>query len=1026
MKLPRYFPVLAALTSLFALRAGAQGVAVHPQPAPAGASTIHQPTPEQIAKMPVTALPIKDFKLLSSGTGWVSTGSKLLWTTDNGAHWKDISPSTPALADPRDDKFSGVFFLDANTGWVVSAVDTNDTTPYGTAVGSDALLSSTTDGGATWTTVKLPRADTVRNSGGSGSIAFSDKLHGWFDLGLTGNTAVQPGALFVTSDGGRTWRRAKGDPKVSVDIAALTEKDAWFAGGPDYKLYVTHDGANTVYDVSLPVPDRVPADDYPTYGLPVFIDKLNGYEEVTYTGAGDDKAASVLFATGDGGRTWKPDRILLNLAPGIAGDHQFSTMAGSTWIHSFSTIRSEHRLMKLAPKSGTTDGANSDLNHHNCDLSFITPDEGWMNCSGNLSATIDGGATLRDITPRVRNGNLTTDPVTPIQTFPIETKTIKMPGMAKNTRNSAVPSDAQPNQIPYVSGMDQHLGFDKTDVLLRPNMQKWWNSSPYYDVGIYLPDKSPGKHNRHNDKNLLGQTGVDWVDAAIGQGWGIIPIWFGLQAPCGNDNTPDTKTYNTNDAAAKGAEQADLAYNSATNLGLDGTIVYFDVEPYNTLSKECSAAVRDYIGAVVKEMHINAPGGSVGVYAAVDAAGGDIHNASPMPDDIWVAQRLGKRVTVWNLAAGAPGQTLSTNLTDDMWPNYQRMHQYRIPYKNKKTGEEDKVLETWGGAGPYNIDEDIVDATIVQSSGTKKYPTIGYIPFSPGSMGDSLLGIANGVDNALGLKLGEAVGSYALSDTPSYPEYYPGNYPTAGFTYLGGATTAPISFSGAYETIPNGINNLGQIVGSYGVVYDEYGDQTTHGFYTTASKPTTPIPLDYSGAMWTELIGINDAGWIVGNYIDVDDTGVETGHCALWKPPYTDPQPFDMPGAQPLSLNGCSGINGLGQIIGQAANSEGTFTPFVDDAEAGDPNNQANFSTVSAPDYAWYVSVVGINNNGQIAGSYYDVTSLLGAGFLLNGSEFIPFPNPVNSEDNFSLYGINDDVQMVAGDVILNGLPIQP
>ncbi len=326
-----------------------------------------------------------------------------------------ISPLVPNLGDPHDDKFSGVFFLDANIGWIVSSVDTNDTTPYGTAVGSDALLSSTTDGGATWTTGKLPRADTVRDSGGSGAIAFSDRLHGWFDLALTGNTAVQPGALFVTSDGGQTWKRAKGDPKVSIEIVALNDKDVWFAGGPDDLLYVTHDSANTVQEVSLPNPKEIDPEAYPVYGIPVFTDSLNGYEQVTYTN-GDEKSAEALFATTDGGRTWRVDRVLTNLDPSTAERSSPSALVGSTWLFSFAPDGSQTTLVKIHPneKRIATANKNGHDGFNGCELSFLTADEGWMNCSGILSSTIDGGASWASITPRVRNGVLTMDPITPV------------------------------------------------------------------------------------------------------------------------------------------------------------------------------------------------------------------------------------------------------------------------------------------------------------------------------------------------------------------------------------------------------------------------------------------------------------------------------------------------------------------------------------------------------------------------------------------------------------------------------------
>jgi len=447
MKLPRYFSVLAAFTMLTAVPAAAQDQTVHPHHAQPRTSTHHQLNPGQFGAMPVRALPIRDFKLLSSGTGWISTGNQLLFTTDNGAHWKDISPLVPALADTHDNKFSGIFFLNPNVGWLLNATATDDTTPDGQPIDYYTHLFATVDGGVNWTMVsQLPILSSSGEVTGGGSLVFSDRLHGWVDLGM-----IRGGVLLATSDGGRTWQEPKSQPGIGSDMVAPTEKDLWMAGGMDFKLFVTHDAGNTFQEVSLPAPRGIEPDDSPIYGLPVFTDRFNGYEEVTYTDIGDDKAVSVLFATNDGGRSWKLDRILANLAPGMVGNHQFSAMAGSTWIHSFAADGSEHRLMRISPNSGTTDGADAHLNRGNCYLSFVTRDEGWESCAGRLSFTVDGGATLTDITPRARKGVLTPDPVTPSQSTPIQIKT---------THSSIVPAATPPNRIPYESGIDQHLGFD--------------------------------------------------------------------------------------------------------------------------------------------------------------------------------------------------------------------------------------------------------------------------------------------------------------------------------------------------------------------------------------------------------------------------------------------------------------------------------------------------------------------------------------------------------------------------------------
>jgi hypothetical protein len=383
------------------------------------------------------------------------------------------------------------------------------------------------------------------------------------------------------------------------------------------------------------------------------------------------------------------------LDPSTAESNSPSAIVGSTWLFSFAPDGSQTTLIRIHPNEKKAVTANRDGHDgfNGCDLSFLTPDEGWMNCSGILSSTIDGGASWTTITPRARNGSnngiLTTDPITPPPT-PKSLKTIQIkPAVGKSGAAAIHPLASPPNHVPYEVGIDQHLGFDSTNVLSKDDMGIWWKDSPYYDVEIYLPDTSrkPPLHNRHNDPSLLGKKGLAWVDAVIGQGWGIIPIWFGLQAPCANDKFNTYINVDTKEAAKQGVEQADLAYDSATTLGLDGRIVYFDIEPYSTSSPKCSAAVSAYVGAFVQEMHEKA-GGSVGVYANVDAAPVDIYNTSPRPDDIWIANNSG-RVTVWNLGEGKLGKTLSTKMTDDLWPNKQRMHQYRIDTKKIP------IIERW-------------------------------------------------------------------------------------------------------------------------------------------------------------------------------------------------------------------------------------------------------------------------------------------------------------------------------------------
>jgi probable HAF family extracellular repeat protein len=84
--------------------------------------------------------------------------------------------------------------------------------------------------------------------------------------------------------------------------------------------------------------------------------------------------------------------------------------------------------------------------------------------------------------------------------------------------------------------------------------------------------------------------------------------------------------------------------------------------------------------------------------------------------------------------------------------------------------------------------------------------------------------------------------------------------------YLGDRTHGFLLDNGSYTTvdapglpnaIANGINNSGQIVGSYS---DAAGD---HGFLFDLGSYTT---LDVPGSAGTAVTGINDSGQIVGYY----------------------------------------------------------------------------------------------------------------------------------------------------------------
>jgi len=384
-------------------------------------------SPVPSAESRVTALPVEKFKLLCAGTGWVSTGGRILMTTDNGGHWKDISPPNPDI-----DGMADVFFLDKNTGWVLLAHQVEEgenPTPDSPENQEVLYVRATTDGGSTWTKENLPVWRGQHGLNGAGIITFADGLHGWMSLDEARSTLFASSSILSTSDGGKSWRWANsGIDGVVGGVLAVTDRDIWMVGRSDEggpQLSVSRDSGVSFQPVVLPAPKEIAPFDSPEYDLPVFSSSLNGYVVVDFSDDKSDRSdsAKVLFATHDSGRTWKLDNILSN-----AYKHEVLNyaIAGGTWIVSFAPRGSQPALIRLDA------GSRASLSKHpiggaaSCRLSLLTQSDGWESCSDGLFSTNDGGASWATVAPRVRNGVFTTDPITPIKTRPVTMKVIRL------------------------------------------------------------------------------------------------------------------------------------------------------------------------------------------------------------------------------------------------------------------------------------------------------------------------------------------------------------------------------------------------------------------------------------------------------------------------------------------------------------------------------------------------------------------------------------------------------------------------
>ena len=145
-------------------------------------------------------------------TGWVGSGTKFQMTTDGGATWEE-------LALPKDvSKVAAISLRTPTDGYLIDG---------------NGILHITQDGGKTWSSRSLGLDNpSIMGfvSGGfvnetpQAAVRFMDANHGLVVLGLAGKTSM---VVLRTADGGKTWKEESlpaelGKPYLSRDGKFLT------------------------------------------------------------------------------------------------------------------------------------------------------------------------------------------------------------------------------------------------------------------------------------------------------------------------------------------------------------------------------------------------------------------------------------------------------------------------------------------------------------------------------------------------------------------------------------------------------------------------------------------------------------------------------------------------------------------------------------------------------------------------------------------------------------------------------------
>jgi photosystem II stability/assembly factor-like uncharacterized protein len=316
--------------------------------------------------------------------GWAIAKSErsflMLRSTDGGTQWKDV---TPTSASGRKFNSFRISVLSSDIAWVM---------PYGISE-----IFRTADGGRTWKSVAIP-ATTV------GAISFINPGEGWLlaeGVAYSGHTG---GDIYRSSDGGTSWVKVGGC--ACTDIAYLNSTTGWIAGmdiaSDSLWLFVTRDGGRTWRHQEMPLPNEVKV--APHWWIsspqppPKFFTARDGLLSVFYTLQDDSYEPTgiqfVLHATHDGGITWTHTTPTFFKPSDLFRTQAVADM-NHAWVSGGGALRatSDSGLRWMTMPSNPYFGAVKQLD-------FISPQVGWAirQSVPLLLKTLDGGRTWFPVT----------------------------------------------------------------------------------------------------------------------------------------------------------------------------------------------------------------------------------------------------------------------------------------------------------------------------------------------------------------------------------------------------------------------------------------------------------------------------------------------------------------------------------------------------------------------------------------------------------------------------------------------------
>jgi hypothetical protein len=492
----------------------------------------------------------------------------------------------------------------------------------------------------------LPFSIPAQAQGQTEAAAFTELRDFNFDFPTQGWILLDE-HLFRTVDGGGTWDEVT---PTAEHIGAVTFRgtDGWVVltealeGGVAYSLARTRDAGRTWQTQPVTLFAAEDAWILPKSIRIQFDDSQHGTIHIQHATSANFNIQSA-FVTGDGGLTWKQTESAVEMPP-----------------------EGQPEEADILQRNMLTDSLGwTKSQYGNCSFSDAVTKAG-ADCTQEtrLVKTTDGGESWQTVPlPHTTNGILERH-VTQSET------NIPQPGLAYTQT--------------WVG-----QGVDICEIPNLGKLQTWWSNSPYTAVNLYIGGDARACDNVNLSKSFLVQLNQ--------QGWKFIPTWVGPQAACTGYSVRMSGDPAT--AYLQGKSEANDALVVAAQLGLTevdqtGTVIYYDLEAYDTSNTACKNAALAFIQGWTEQME--SAGDVSALYGASCASAlSDVGDLANPPDAIWVANwyfnyEYNPTATVWDTAC----------LNNSYWASHQRIRQY--------TGGH---TETWGGIA-ISVDSNVLDGVV--------------------------------------------------------------------------------------------------------------------------------------------------------------------------------------------------------------------------------------------------------------------------------------------------------------------------